>query len=107
MRSREAPTTGKFSQLVAELRAAVFEGPGRVDESLRESAATGEGLSEPWQSYTLKVRDEPSSITSPDIENLRAAGHTEDEIFEMTIAAAVGASLRTLDAGLRAMGRGE
>lgn len=107
MPSRQAATTGKFSQQVSDLRAAVFEGPGRVDASLRESAATGEGLSEPWQSYTLKVRDEPSSVISSDIENLKAAGHTEDEIFEMTIAAAVGASLHTLDAGLRAMGRGE
>ena len=103
MTSRQAPTTDKYSQLVADLRAAVLEGPGRVNAVLRQSAATGKGLSEPWLSYTLKVRDEASGITDADIESLKAAGHTEDEIFEMTIAAAVGASLHTLEAGLRAV----
>jgi hypothetical protein len=102
MPSRQAPTTDKYSQLVSDLRAAVFEGPGRVNAALRQSAATGEGLSEPWLSYTLKVRDGAPGITDADIDSLKAAGHTEDEIFEMTIAAAVGASLHTLEAGLRA-----
>lgn len=102
---RNRPTADKFAQLVLDLREAVFDSPGRVDPAIRRSAATGETLSEPWLSYTMKVRDEAGSVTSSDIENLKAAGHSEDEIFEMTVAAAVGASLRTLDAGLRALHR--
>jgi hypothetical protein len=104
MRGKAAITTDEYAQLVSDLHASVFEGPGRVDAALRQSAVTGEGLSEPWLSYTLKIRDGASNVNDSDIENLRAAGHTEDEIFEMTIAAAVGASLHTLDAGLRAVG---
>src|ERR1700677_3191401 len=103
MPSREAPTTDKYSQLVSDLRAAVVEGPGRIDAALRQAAATGEKISEPWLSYTLKVRDGATGITDADIDSLKAAGHTEDEIFEMTIAAAAGASLHTLEAGLRAV----
>ncbi|HEY1920988.1 MAG TPA: hypothetical protein VGH27_35910 [Streptosporangiaceae bacterium] len=107
MPSGQTPTTDKYSQLVADLRTAVFESPGKVDAALRQSAASGDGLSEPWRSYTLKVRDEASAATDADIEDLKAAGRTEDEIFEMTVAAAVGASLQTLNAGLRALGQAD
>jgi hypothetical protein len=97
----------KYSQLVADLRADVLDGPGKVDPATRRAAATGEGLSEPWLSYTEKVRDAASSVTDSDIASLKAAGRSEDEIFEMTLAAAVGASLRSLDAGLRALGKAD
>jgi hypothetical protein len=103
MGDKEEPTAARYSQLVSELRETVFEGPGRADPALRRSAGTGEGLAEPWLSYTAKIRNEAWSVTDSDIANLKAAGHSEDEIFEMTVAAAVGASLRTLDAGLRAL----
>ncbi|MGH3377832.1 MAG: hypothetical protein ACRDP6_24170 [Actinoallomurus sp.] len=103
MRGKEELTAAKYSRLVSDLRAAVFEGSGRIDSAVRQSAATGEALSEPWLSYTAKVRDEPWGLTDSDIENLKAAGHGEDEIFEMTVAAAVGASLYALDVGLRTL----
>jgi hypothetical protein len=37
------------------------------------------------------------------VKALTAAGLTEDEIFELTVAAAVGKALSILDAGARAM----
>lgn len=103
MRGKEEPTAAKYSRLISDLREAVFAGPGRTDPAMRRSADTGEALSEPWLSYTAKVRDEPWGLTDSDIEELKAAGHSEDEIFEMTVAAAVGAALRALDVGLRAL----
>ena len=48
-------------------------------------------------------RDRSYAVTDADVERLRAAGHSEDEIFEVTVAAAVGAALGSLDAGLRAL----
>ncbi len=39
-------------------------------------------------------------MTDADVEELKAV-YTEDEIFEVTVAAALGAALRSLDAGLR------
>ena len=104
MRDKEGPTAAKYSRLVSDLREAVFEGSGRVDPAMRRCAATGDALAEPWLSYTTKIRNEAWSVTDSDIENLRAAGHSEDVIFEMTVAAAVGASLRMLETGLRALG---
>ena len=103
MRGKEEPTAAKYSRLISDLRVAVLEGPGQVDPATRQSAATGEALSEPWLSYTAKVRDESWGVTDSDMENLKAAGHNEDEIFEMTVAAAVSASLYALDAGLRTL----
>ena len=41
-----------------------------------------------------------------DVADLKAAGHSEEAIFEVTVAAAVGAALRSLDAGMRAAGWG-
>lgn len=85
---------------IAELRACVFDGPGTTDPALRKAAGTGSSLPEPWAAFTTLVRDASYRITAADLDRLRA-GHTEDEVFELTVATAVGAGLRSLDAGLR------
>ena len=48
--------------------------------------------------YLAKVRDRAYSVTDADVEALKAAGFTEDEIFEQTVAVAIGQGLRRLDA---------
>jgi AhpD family alkylhydroperoxidase len=88
---------------VDALRHAVLDAPATTTRTLRQAAATGDGLVEPWQSYTALVRDASYRITDADITHLKTAGHTEDEIFELTVAAAVGAALRSFDAGRRAV----
>jgi hypothetical protein len=103
MRGKDDSSEARYSRFVTDLRQAVFKGPGQVDPAMRQSAATGEALSEPWLSYTNKIRNEAWSVADSDIDDLRAAGHSEDEIFEMTVAAALGASLRMLDAGMQAL----
>ena len=55
--------------------------------------------------YLAKVRERAYTVTDAEVEALKAAGHSEDEIFEQTVSAAVGAGLLRLDAGLEAMGR--
>jgi hypothetical protein len=40
-------------------------------------------------------------VTDADITTLKDAGHTEDAIFEITVAATVGAALRSFEAGRR------
>jgi hypothetical protein len=90
--------------LVENLRHAVFDSPGVTSTADRAAAGSGGGLPEPWRTYAAAVRDAPESITDADVAALRAA-HGEDEIFEITVAAAVGAALHSLEAGLRAAGR--
>ena len=54
-------------------------------------------------SYATLVRDRSYRITDTDLAQLSAAGLSDDDIFEVTVAAAVGAALRRLDAGIRAV----
>ncbi len=42
-------------------------------------------------------------VTDADVEELKRAGFSEDEIFEHTVAAAVAAGLERLEAGLRVL----
>ena len=55
-------------------------------------------------SYLEQVRTRAYAIDDADVEALKAAGCSEDEIFEQTVAVAVDEGLRRLDAGLRALG---
>jgi alkylhydroperoxidase family enzyme len=54
--------------------------------------------------YLDKVRSRAHEIEDADVEALKDDGFSEDEIFEQTVAAAVGEGFRRLEAGLRAVG---
>ena len=53
--------------------------------------------------YLDKVATAAYSLGDTDLDGLRAAGHSEDEIIELTEAAALGASLARLDIALEAI----
>ncbi|KJK44024.1 hypothetical protein UK23_30955 [Lentzea aerocolonigenes] len=88
--------TGKAT---GTLRHAVLEAPARTPPELRQAAASGDA----WGSYAATVRDASYRVSTEDIARLKQ-DHTEDEIFEVTVAAAVGAALDHYDAGLRILG---
>jgi AhpD family alkylhydroperoxidase len=90
---------------IATLRHAVFTATATTEATLRTAAGTGTELAEPWQTYTALVREASHQITDADLDRLTTAGHTQDEIFEMTVAAAVGAALTTYDTGDRVLAR--
>ena len=54
--------------------------------------------------YLEKVRSRAYTVTDAEVAALKAAGHSEEEIFEHTVAVAVVEGLRRLDAGLGAIG---
>jgi AhpD family alkylhydroperoxidase len=95
--------TTRGGDAAENLRHAVLEAPATTDPALRTAAATGGPLPEPWQSYAATVRDASYKVTDADIDGLTAAGHSEEEIFEVTVAAAVGAAMHGFDAGRRAL----
>jgi hypothetical protein len=95
--------TAHYADLIAALRTAVFDGAGAVDPAIRRAAGTGAAVPETWTEYVGKVRDASYRITDDDVSALKAAGFTEEAIFEITVAAATGAALQRLDLGLRAM----
>jgi hypothetical protein len=89
------------------LAEAVLTGPGTLDPSIRRAAAEEADVPEPLHSYLDKVARNAYKVTDEDTGALRAAGYSEDQIFEATVSCALGACLRRLDAGLSAIDAGD
>jgi hypothetical protein len=78
----------------------------RYDElidALREAARPDRPAPPEFAPYLEKVRADAYKVTDADVEALKAAGHSEDEIFEHTVSVAVSAGLLRLEAGLNAL----
>jgi alkylhydroperoxidase family enzyme len=73
-------------------------------EQLRVTATSFPGAPMVMAAYLEKVHGGAYAVTDNDIDALKAAGLSEDEIFEQTVAAAVAEGLRRLDSGLDAIG---
>jgi alkylhydroperoxidase family enzyme len=54
--------------------------------------------------YLAKVRSRAYEVTDADVQALREAGVSEDEIFEQTVGTAIAEGLRRWDAAERAIG---
>jgi len=87
---------------------AILETPGDAGLELRDAvAAFAAGreadLPDDLRPYVAKVAQNAYKVTDADVDALREAGYSEDAIFELTLAAALGAARARLDAGLKAM----
>ena len=85
--ARVAVPATRYDLLIAELRAALPTAEAPAD----------------FAAYLDKVRRHAYEITDDEVQALKAAGHSEDEIFEHTVSAAAHAGLERLDAGLRTL----
>lgn len=70
-------------------------------EALRLAARPDRPAPAAMEPYLEKVRRAAYRVTDEDVDELRAAGFTEDEIFEQTVSAAVSEGLGRLEAALR------
>jgi len=82
---------------------AVLAGPGTLDPDSRRAAAEGVDVPVALRGYLDKVALHAYKVTDEDVEALREAGYSEDQIFEATVSCALGACLRRLEAGLTAV----
>ena len=73
-------------------------------EQLRAMVAAAPPEAPALVPYLDKVRNRAYTITDADLAALAAAGISEEEIFERTVAVAVAEGLRRLDAGLGVIG---
>jgi hypothetical protein len=85
------------------LRDRILNGEGRASPEQRARAFGNAGLSGPLDELISKVATRPTQVTDADFAAARAAGFSEDELFELVICAAVGQSARLYDAGLAAL----
>ncbi|MEM7116799.1 MAG: hypothetical protein AAF614_30485 [Chloroflexota bacterium] len=100
-----------FPHAIEELTQTVTDKAGVLDQDIRQAivkkTAVGESLkggeNNPvptnLQSYLEKVAHYSYKVTDQDINRLKYAGYTEDDIFEATVSVALGAALERMNQG--------
>jgi hypothetical protein len=98
------PSLDPYDRQLRRLRNAVLSGPGSLSPAIRQSI--GDALEFPGRlgAYTRKVAEQAYRITDDDIAELHLAHYTDDQIFEATVSASLGAGLLRLDCVQRALG---
>jgi hypothetical protein len=81
----------------------VLDGKGETDSAIRHAAANGQGVPADLQELVDKVHRHAYKVTDEDIARLQPR-YSDDQLFEIIVSAALGASQRRLDAGLQALG---
>lgn len=92
-----------YAEQVNDLEARVLRGDGTLDREIRMAAFQGTQVPEALGAYVDKVRRHAYKVIDRDVEDMRAAGYSDDQLFELTIATALGEARRKLDAGLKAL----
>jgi len=72
-------------------------------ERLRDAAQPNRPIPAKAAAYAATVRRHAYRVTDAQVDALLEAGLTQDEVFELTVAAAVGAGLDRLDTGMRTL----
>lgn len=91
------------AELLAALDRSVLDHDAVTTPARRQAAAAGQLDDSPLGRYLAKVRDAAWRITTEELDALRAAGVSDDELFELTVAAALGKSRAQLSAALSAV----
>jgi hypothetical protein len=91
----------RFAFLREATAAALLRGPATTAPELREAVARGVPSSE-LVTLVEKIRRHAYKVTDSDLDALRAR-YTEDQLFEIVVAAAFGAAQERLAAGRRAL----
>jgi alkylhydroperoxidase/carboxymuconolactone decarboxylase family protein YurZ len=100
-----------ITELHRALIARVLDGDGKAPTELRRAAFDNAGLDEPMRTLIEKVTYHAYRVTDEDVAAVRAAGLSEDQIFEIVVCAAIGQASRQYQSALAALasaaGRGE
>ena len=86
--------------VIAALHRAALETDGVTDPAVRVAVFAGGSAPAAAEGYLAMVRDQSFRISQGAVDALRSAGVSEDAIFELTVAAALGAADRQHRAGL-------
>ena len=90
-----------MSEAVTRLRKIVVERAVTTDP--HRAAFANQGVAEPARGLIDKVARTAYKITDEDVTAVKAAGYSEDAVFELTVCAALGQATRQLDAALAAL----
>lgn len=88
---------------------AILTQPGETDAVLRRAileqpGAGAEHIPEVLRPLLKKIAERAWTVSDEDFAQLLVAGYSEGQLFEVTLAAALGAGVQRFKAGLRALG---
>ncbi|MGH1365965.1 MAG: hypothetical protein ACRBF0_20570 [Calditrichia bacterium] len=100
-----------YQQKLDKLIKRILNGPGEASVELRQSVAAkaaeysgqaaASDIPDDLSVWVEKVSLHAYKTTDEDIDQLKAAGYSEDQIFEITLATALGAARSRLHSALR------
>jgi alkylhydroperoxidase family enzyme len=98
------PLPAKLQKAIAAILSQHGETALSLRRAVLERTRSGEGqVPEALRDYVKQIADRPWTVSDEDFARLRAAGYSEGQLYEVTLAAALGAGLQRFDAGLRAL----
>lgn len=80
----------------------VLYGPGESDPAIRQAAAARKEVPPDLQALVEKIHNHAYKVTDEDVAQLQAK-YGDDQMFEIVVSAALGASRERLLAGLNAL----
>ena len=92
-----------ITELHHALVARVLDGNGKAPAELRRAAFDNAALGEPMRTLVDKVAHHAYKVTDDDVAAVRAAGLSEDQIFEIVVCAAIGQATRQCQTALAAL----
>jgi hypothetical protein len=96
--------TDRHAEALTRFEARLRTAPGELPPQTRAAAIDADLLPDPLaQDYVETIRRHAYKLTDRRLQELAQAGWSDDQLFELTVAAAFGAAKRRLDAGLRAL----
>lgn len=81
----------------------ILDGDGHTTREQRKAAFANEGTPEAARALLDKVTQRAAQIGDEDLAAVKAAGLTEDQIFELVVTAAMGVSTRQYEGALAAL----
>jgi alkylhydroperoxidase family enzyme len=90
-------------QLHRELESRVLDGDAQASRDLRRAAFDNADLEGAVQRLVEKVAARSYAVTDEDVAAARAAGLSEDQVFEIVVCAAVGAADRQYTGAMAAL----
>lgn len=97
------PIDNSKRELHRALVTRILESDGRTSPAERLAAFDNAVAREPLRTLVGKVAGDPTGVTDDDIAAVKAAGTTEDQVFELVICAAVGQATRQYQSALAAL----
>jgi alkylhydroperoxidase family enzyme len=80
----------------------VFQGAGETESAIRMAAADGTGVPADLESLVEKIHRHAYMVTDEDVARVQAK-YGDDQMFEIVVSAALGASRNRLLVGLEAL----